>query len=65
MNLKEDAKKLEMRCEDVVIADEAIKLRSSVCKYTTCFLIQLMMLAVILLLLVSQLSPHPSGVAPT
>ncbi|KAG9146791.1 hypothetical protein Leryth_005113 [Lithospermum erythrorhizon] len=65
VNLKRDAKSLEKHCEDIVIADETVKLQSSVCKYTTCFSIQLVMLVVMLIALLSQLSPHAPGVVPT
>ncbi|KAG9143237.1 hypothetical protein Leryth_010165 [Lithospermum erythrorhizon] len=64
-NLKRDAKKLERHCEDLVIADETVILQNSVCKYSTCFLIQLILLAVILGIFILQLSHHSAGVVPT
>ncbi|KAL3503698.1 hypothetical protein ACH5RR_038147 [Cinchona calisaya] len=64
--LKGEAVKLENYCEDIVSSEETIiKLKTRIYKYTSCFLIQLMLLLVILSLFVWQLSPNYSEVVPT
>ncbi|GAA0159038.1 hypothetical protein LIER_38777 [Lithospermum erythrorhizon] len=57
------AEKLESYREDVC-PDETVKLQSNVCKYTLCFLLQLILLIVVLGLL-SQPSPRSTEVVPT
>lgn len=63
--LKGEAVKLENYCEDIMAADETIKLKMSICKYASCFFIQLMLLLVILMFLILQFSPSHSEVVPT
>nr|XP_027061271.1 WPP domain-interacting protein 2 [Coffea arabica]XP_027061272.1 WPP domain-interacting protein 2 [Coffea arabica]XP_027061273.1 WPP domain-interacting protein 2 [Coffea arabica] len=63
--LKGEAVKLENYCEDIMAADETIKLKMSICKYASCFFIQLMLLLIILMFLILQFSPSHSEVVPT
>ncbi|KAA8527132.1 hypothetical protein F0562_008639 [Nyssa sinensis] len=62
--LEKQAELLETNCRDVVETDEVSKLQKRVCKNTSCFFIQLILLSVVLLF-VLQLSPHYAGVVPT
>lgn len=63
--LKGEALKLENYCEDIMAADETIKLKMSMCKYASCFFIQLILLLIILMFLILQFSPNDSEVVPT
>lgn len=60
--LNKEAEKLEKFCEDV---DETLKLQNRVCKYATCFFMQLISLALILGIFMSQLSPKYVANVPT
>ncbi|CAK9180729.1 unnamed protein product [Ilex paraguariensis] len=60
--LKREAEKLETYCEDIVAADDVLRLQKKICKFTWCFFIQLMLLVVILALFVFKLSPLNAGV---
>lgn len=62
--LKTQAKELENRCEDIMSIDEMLKLQKRICKYSTCFLLQLVLLAVVGLFLV-QMSHDYTGFVPT
>ncbi|PIM99614.1 hypothetical protein CDL12_27890 [Handroanthus impetiginosus] len=63
--LKKEAEKLENFCEDIVSADETLNLHKRVCKYGSCFLLQLVLLVVVLGLFVSKLSSNYMEVVPT
>uniref|UniRef100_A0A5B7B147 Putative WPP domain interacting protein 1 n=1 Tax=Davidia involucrata TaxID=16924 RepID=A0A5B7B147_DAVIN len=62
--LEKQAEKLETNRGDVVETTEVLKLQKRVCKITSLFFIQLILLCVVLLF-VLQLSPHYAGVVPT
>ncbi|XAR56852.1 hypothetical protein NMG60_11037473 [Bertholletia excelsa] len=62
--LKEQAEKLETYCEGIVEADDALKLQKRICKVTSYFFIQLIML-VGFALFFEQFLPHNSGDVPT
>ncbi|XP_019185080.1 PREDICTED: WPP domain-interacting protein 1-like [Ipomoea nil] len=49
----------------VVTADETVKIRKEVFKYTRCFFLQLVLLVLVVGLFVLQLSPHQAEVIPT
>lgn len=63
--LKRRAEKLEMSCGDIIETDEVLKLQKRVCKFTSCFFIQLILLVVVVGLFVLQLSPRYEEVVPT
>ncbi|XP_075487661.1 WPP domain-interacting protein 2-like [Primulina tabacum] len=63
--LEKEAKRLETFCEDTASADETLKLQTRVCKYTSCFFIQLVLLVVFLVVFTFQESPKYTGVVPT
>ncbi|KAI3456737.1 hypothetical protein Pfo_013400 [Paulownia fortunei] len=63
--LKKEAEKLENFCEDIASADETLKLQMRVCKYSSCFFVQLVLLVVILGFFIFQLSPNYAEVVPT
>lgn len=63
--LKRRAEKLETCCGEIVEADEILKLQKRVCRFTSCFFIQLVLLFIVLGLFVLQLAPHYNGVVPT
>ncbi|KAL3821181.1 hypothetical protein ACJIZ3_007086 [Penstemon smallii] len=63
--LKKEAEKLENISEEIAIADETLKLQKRVCKYTSCFFLQLVLLVLILGFFIFQLSPNYSDVVPT
>ncbi|KAL0306180.1 UNVERIFIED_CONTAM: WPP domain-interacting protein 1 [Sesamum radiatum] len=62
--LKKQAEKLENFCEDIASADETLELQNRVCKYSSCFVLQLLLLVIILSVLF-QLSPNYVEVVPT
>ncbi|KAK4439629.1 WPP domain-interacting protein 2 [Sesamum alatum] len=62
--LKKQAEKLENFCEDIASADETVELQQRVCKYSSCFFLQLVLLVIILSILF-QLSPNYVKVVPT
>ncbi|KAL0399036.1 UNVERIFIED_CONTAM: WPP domain-interacting protein 2 [Sesamum radiatum] len=62
--LKKQAQKLESFCEDIASADETLELQKRVCKYSSCFFLQLVLLVIILSVLF-QLSPNYVEVVPT
>ncbi|KAM7492824.1 hypothetical protein LguiA_035745 [Lonicera macranthoides] len=63
--LKRRAEMLEMSCGDIIETDEVLKLQKRVCKFTSCFFIQLILLVVVVGLFVLQLSPRYEEVVPT
>ncbi|KAG8386567.1 hypothetical protein BUALT_Bualt03G0161800 [Buddleja alternifolia] len=63
--LKKEAEKLENVCEDIVSADETLKLQKKVCKYSSCLIMQLVLLAVVLGVFMLQSSPDYVEVVPT
>lgn len=64
--LKKEAEKLERNCEDIVAsADETLKLQKRVCKYSSCFFVQLVMLVLTLFVFVFQLSQNYVEIVPT
>ncbi|XP_011095647.1 WPP domain-interacting protein 1 [Sesamum indicum] len=62
--LKKQAETLENFCEDIASADETLELQKRVCKYSSCFFLQLVLLVIILSVLF-QLSPNYVEVVPT
>ncbi|KAJ8527609.1 hypothetical protein K7X08_015060 [Anisodus acutangulus] len=62
--LKTQATKLSNCGEDIMSINETLKLHKRVCKYSTCFLLQLVLLVVLGLFLL-QISPDYAGVIPT
>ncbi|KAL2247746.1 UNVERIFIED_CONTAM: hypothetical protein Sindi_2626900 [Sesamum indicum] len=62
---KKESEKLENFCEDVASADETLRLRKKVRKYTSYFLVQLLTLIVILGVFVLQSPSNNRGVVPT
>ncbi|KZV22142.1 WPP domain-interacting protein 2-like [Dorcoceras hygrometricum] len=63
--LNKEAEQLEKFCEDVVSADETLKLQNRVYKYTTCFFMQLVSLAFVLGIFMFQLAPKYVDNIPT
>ncbi|XP_073313380.1 WPP domain-interacting protein 2-like [Primulina huaijiensis] len=63
--LEKEAERLETFCEDTASAYETLKIQTRVCKYTSCFFIQLVLLVVILVVFTFQESPKYTGVVPT
>ncbi|XP_009797500.1 WPP domain-interacting protein 2 [Nicotiana tabacum] len=63
--LKTQAEKLESYWEDIATTDEKLKLQKNVYKYSSCFLIQLVLLAVVVGLFLMQTSPNYAEVVPT
>lgn len=63
--LKTQAEKLESYCEDLASTDEKLKLQKKVCKYTSCFFIQFVLLAVVTGLFLMQMSPDHAELVPT
>ncbi|KAL2475927.1 WPP domain-interacting protein 1 [Abeliophyllum distichum] len=63
--LKKEAEKLVKSCEDIASADEALKMQMRICKYTSFFLVQLIMLVIILGFLIFHISPNYAGMVPT
>lgn len=63
--LKTQAVKLESYCEDLASTDEKLKLQKKVCKYSWCFFIQLVLLAVVVGLFLMQMSLDHDDLAPT
>ncbi|CAA2976926.1 Hypothetical predicted protein [Olea europaea subsp. europaea] len=63
--LKKEADKLVNSCEDIACADEKMKLQMGICKYTSYFLVQLVMLVLILGFFIFHISPNYSWVVPT
>lgn len=62
--LKTQAKELENSCEDIMSIDVMLKLQKRICKYSTCFLLQLALLAVLGLFLL-QIPYDFTGIVPT
>ncbi|PSR95236.1 WPP domain-interacting protein [Actinidia chinensis var. chinensis] len=63
--LKRQAEKLETCYEDVVGTEQVLKLEKWVCKVTSCFFMQLILIVVVFVFFILQLSPHYDGVVPT
>lgn len=64
--LKTQAEKLESYCEDLASStDEKLKLQKKVCKYSSCLLIQLVLLAVVIGLFLMQIAPDHAELVPT
>lgn len=63
--LEKKAEKLENIDEDIASADEVMKLQSKVCKYGSCFFMQLILLLVVLGVFIFHLSPSDVEVVPT
>ncbi|GER33895.1 WPP domain-interacting protein [Striga asiatica] len=63
--LKKEAEKLECICQDIAHANEVMKLQKGVCKYSSYFLVQLVLFLVMFVALVFQLSPSYVEVVPT
>ncbi|KAI8012303.1 WPP domain-interacting protein 1 [Camellia lanceoleosa] len=63
--LKRRAEKLETSCEDIVETDQVLTLQNRVCKVSSFFFVQLILLVVVFVFLLLQLSPQYAGVVPT
>ncbi|XP_021288538.1 WPP domain-interacting protein 2-like [Herrania umbratica] len=63
--LKKQAEELEKYCGDVVGIEEVLKMQRRICKVTSCFFTQLVLLALVFWFIVLQLSPHSGVVVPT
>ncbi|XP_022716603.1 WPP domain-interacting protein 2-like [Durio zibethinus] len=61
--LKKQAEELEKYCGDIVGTEEVLKMQRRVCKVTSCFCTQLVLL--VLVFVVLQLSPQSGVVVPT
>ncbi|XP_049412654.1 WPP domain-interacting protein 2 isoform X2 [Solanum stenotomum] len=63
--LKTQTKKLESYCEDLASTAEKLMLQKKVCKYSSCFFIQLLLLAAVVGLFLMQISPDHAELVPT
>uniref|UniRef100_M1CXH5 Uncharacterized protein n=1 Tax=Solanum tuberosum TaxID=4113 RepID=M1CXH5_SOLTU len=63
--LKTQTKKLESYCEDLASTAEKLKLQKKVCKYSSCFFIQLVLFTVVVGLFLMQMSPDHAKLVPT
>ncbi|KAL6547020.1 hypothetical protein OROMI_022741 [Orobanche minor] len=63
--LEKKAEKLENIDEDIASAGKLMKLQSNVCKYGSCFFMQLILLLVVLGVFIFHLSPSDVEVVPT
>ncbi|CAN4103853.1 unnamed protein product [Withania somnifera] len=63
--LNTQAEKLESYCEDLASTDEKLKRQQKVCKHTSCFFIQLVLLTVVIGLFLMQTSPDQAEFVPT
>ncbi|XP_028052380.1 WPP domain-interacting protein 1-like [Camellia sinensis] len=63
--LKRLAEKLETSCEDIVETDQVLTLQNRVCKVSSFFFVQLILLVVVFVFLLLQLAPQYAGVVPT
>ncbi|GMP51989.1 hypothetical protein CsSME_00017989 [Camellia sinensis var. sinensis] len=63
--LKRLAEKLETSCEDIVETDQVLTLQNQVCKVSSFFFVQLILLVVVFVFLLLQLAPQYAGVVPT
>ncbi|KAF5732468.1 WPP domain-interacting protein 1-like [Tripterygium wilfordii] len=63
--LKKQAEELEKSCEDIRGTEEVLNMQMRVCRVSSCFLIQLMLLLVAFWVLVLQLVPHSGSAIPT
>ncbi|XP_060187389.1 WPP domain-interacting protein 2-like [Lycium barbarum] len=63
--LKTQAEKLGSYCEDLASTDEKLKLQKIVCKYGSCFFIQLVLLAIVVGLFLMQMSHDHAELVPT
>ncbi|XVF33826.1 hypothetical protein REPUB_Repub18cG0004500 [Reevesia pubescens] len=63
--LKKQAEELEKYCGDVLGTEEVLKMQRKVCKITSCFFTQLVLLVLVFLFVVLQFSPHSGVGFPT
>ncbi|XVE50962.1 hypothetical protein DITRI_Ditri01bG0204700 [Diplodiscus trichospermus] len=63
--LRKQAEELEKYCGNVLGTEEVLKMQRSVCKVTSCFFTQLVLLVLVFLFVFLQLSPHSGVVVPT
>lgn len=63
--LKKQAEELEKYCGDIFGTEEVLVLQRRVCKVTSCFFIQFLLLALVLWFFVLHLSPYSGVVVPT
>ncbi|KAL6567667.1 hypothetical protein OROGR_001335 [Orobanche gracilis] len=63
--LEKKAEMLEHIDDDIASADEVMKLQSKVCKYGSCFFVQLILLLVVLWVFIFHLSPNDVEIVPT
>ncbi|XWS11451.1 hypothetical protein CRYUN_Cryun38cG0084000 [Craigia yunnanensis] len=63
--LKKQVEELEKYCGDVLGTNEVLKMQRRVCKVTSCFFTQLVLLVLVFLFVVLQLSSHSGVVVPT
>ncbi|GFP94790.1 WPP domain-interacting protein 1 [Phtheirospermum japonicum] len=63
--IEKEAEKLEKMCGDIASSSEIMKLRNGVFKYSSCFVLQLVLLIAILGFFIFHLLPSYVGVVPT
>lgn len=63
--LKKQAEELEKYCGDIWGTEIVLKMQKRVCKVTSCFIIQFILLVLVFWLFILQLSPHSGVVVPT
>ncbi|KAF5728509.1 WPP domain-interacting protein 1-like [Tripterygium wilfordii] len=63
--LKKQAEELEKSCEDIRGTEKVLDMQMRVCKVSSCFLLQLMLLLVAFWVLVLRLAPHSGSALPT
>ncbi|XP_042494533.1 WPP domain-interacting protein 1-like [Macadamia integrifolia] len=63
--LKRQAEELEVSCGELLGTEEVLGLQNGVCKFSLCFLIQLILLFVVLGIFLLKLLPHSAGSVPT
>lgn len=56
--LKREAEKLKVTCEEILEREEVLKVQSRVCRLTSCFIIQLILFVLVLYLCLLQFSSH-------
>lgn len=63
--LKREAENLKTNYAEIVETGQILKLQKKICKVTSFFFVQFMLLCLVFLLFLLQLSPHYAGVVPT
>ncbi|KAK6784148.1 hypothetical protein RDI58_017602 [Solanum bulbocastanum] len=63
--IKKQTKKLESYCDDLANTAEKLKLQKKVCKYSSCFFIQLVLFTIVVGLFLMQMSHDHVELVPT